>query len=86
MPVEVTDPTEAIEEVLRFMGLNYDAPRPGFFDKSGNKKRVGLFIPGVRIIREKQEDILLTASSLKNEVVQFLTSRNVKIVAIEVSG
>ncbi len=86
MPVEVKDPTEAIEEVLRFMGLNYESPRPGFFDKSGDKKRVGMFIPGVRIKREKQEDILLTATPLKNEVVQFLTSHKVKIVAIEVSG
>jgi len=85
MPVEVPDPTEAIADVLRFMHLNYDASRPGFFDKSGDKKRVGMFIPGVRIKREKQEDILLTATPLKNEVVQFLTSRNVKIVAIEVS-
>jgi hypothetical protein len=86
MSVEVTDATEAIADVLRFMQVNYDAPRPGFFDKSGNKKRVGMFIPGVRIKREKQEDLLLTASPLKNEVVQFLTSRNVKIVTIEVPG
>ena len=86
MPVEVEDPTEAIADVLRFMQLSYDSPRPGFFDKSGNKQRVGMFIPGVRIKREKQEDILLTSSSLKNEVVQFLTNHNVKIVAIDVSG
>jgi hypothetical protein len=86
MPEGLKDPTEAIADVLRFMQLNYDAPRPGFFDTSGNKKRVGMFIPGVRIKREKQEDILLTASPLKNEIVQFLLNHNVKIVSIGVSG
>ncbi len=86
MPNVVDNPSEAIVDVLRFMQLNYVAPRPGFFDASGGKKRVGLFIPGVLIKREKQEDILLTAAPLKEEVYQFLTNHNVKIVSIEVSG
>ena len=86
MPVVVDNPSEAIVDVLRFMQLNYAAPRPGFFDTSGDKKRVGLFIPGVLIEREKQEDILLTSSPLKKEIYQFLTNHNVKIVSIEVPG
>jgi hypothetical protein len=82
MPDVVNNASEAIVDVLRFMQLSYDAPRPGFFDTSGGKKRVGLFIPGVLIKREKQEDILLTSSPLKNEVYQFLTNHNVKIVSM----
>jgi hypothetical protein len=82
MPDLVDNPSEAIVDVLRFMQLSYDAPRPGFFDASGGKKRVGLFIPGVLIKREKQEDILLTAAPLKKEIYQFLTNHKVKIVSM----
>ena len=82
MPDVVDNPSEAIVDVLRFMQLSYDAPRPGFFDASGGKKRVGLFIPGVLIKREKQEDILLTAAPLKKEIYQFLTNHKVKIVSM----
>ena len=86
LPVEIKDSSPVIQDFLSFMGFNYDAPRPGFFDTSGGKKRAGLFIPGILIKREKQDDILLTSSPLKNEIYQFLTNNNVKVVSMEVPG
>jgi hypothetical protein len=82
MPGKVSDPSGVIEDLLRFLRVNYDAPRPGFFDRSGGKKRVGLFIPGILIKRDTREDILLTSATIKTDVLDWLAEHKVKVVQL----
>jgi LysM repeat protein len=82
----VSDPLEIIEDLLQFLRLNYDAPRPGFFDRSGGKKRVGFFIPGILVERDTIEDILLTAATIKTDVLHWLVNHEVKVVQLGDAG
>jgi hypothetical protein len=82
----VTDPSKVIEDLLQFLEVTYDAPRPGFFDMSGGKKRVGFFIPGILIKRDSREDILLTSATIKADVLDWLVNHKVKVVQLGNAG
>jgi hypothetical protein len=83
---DASDPSKVIGDLLRFLQVNYDAPRPGFFDTSGGKKRVGLFIPGILIKRDTKEDILLTSATVKKDVFHWLVNQKVKVVHLGDAG
>jgi hypothetical protein len=82
----VSDPSGVIKDLLQFLQVTYDAPRPGFFDRSGGKKRVGFFIPGILIKRDAREDILLTSATVKADVLDWLVHHKVKVVQLGDAG
>jgi hypothetical protein len=82
----VSDPSGVIEDLLQFLQVTYDAPRPGFFDRSGGKKRVGFFVPGILIKRDAREDILLTSVTVKADVLDWLVHHKVKVVQLGDAG
>ena len=86
VPEETGDPAPLLENLLDFLQVSYDAPRPGFFDTSAGKKRVGLFVPGILIKRDAGEDILLTAARVKTDIVAWLAGHGVKVVQLGSAG
>jgi hypothetical protein len=82
----VSDPSGIIEDLLTFLRLNYDAPRPGFFDRSGGKKRVGFFIPGILVKRDSTDDILLASATVKTDVLRWLVNHGVEVVHLGGAG
>jgi len=86
LSANVGDPSGVIENLLQFLRVNYDAPRPGFFDSSGGKKRVGFFIPGILIKQDVTDDILLTSATVKTDVLNWLVNHEVKVVRLGDTG
>jgi hypothetical protein len=79
------DPSGVITNVLDFLHVSYDAPRPRFSTISNGEKRVELIIPGILIKKDGKTLILLTSVELETEVYQWLMGKKVKVVRLEIS-
>jgi hypothetical protein len=77
------DSTEVIKNILDFLYISYDAPRPRFTATSEAEKKVELVIPGILIKKDKKTTILLTSLELEAEVYQWLMEKKVKVVRLE---
>lgn len=79
------DPSLVIKNVLDFLHISYDSPRPRFSATSDGEERVELIIPGILIKRDKKTSILLTPLDLGVEVYRWLREKEIKVVRLEVS-
>jgi len=80
------DPSVVIKNVLDFLHMSYDSPRPTFSASSNGIKRVELIIPGILIKRDRETRILLTSLELEADVYRWLVENKVRVVRLGISG
>jgi len=78
------DPSVAIKDILDFLHVSYDSPRPRFSATSNGEKRVELIVPGILIKRERETSFLLTSLELESDVHQWLMEKKIRVVRLEV--
>ena len=82
LSLSLEDSSAVIKNILDFLNISYDAPRPRFTTTSETEKKVELVIPGILIKKDKQTTILLTPLELEAEVYQWLVEKKVKVVRL----
>jgi len=83
LPLE--DPSLVIKNVLDFLDVRYDSPRPRFSATSNGVKRVELIIPGTLITKDEETSILLTSIELEAEVYRWLMEKKIEVVRLGIS-
>ena len=82
LSLTLEDSSAVIKNILNFLHISYDAPRPRFTTTSKTEKKVELVIPGILIKKDTQTTILLTSLELEAEVYQWLMEKKVKVVRL----
>jgi hypothetical protein len=82
LSLSLEDSSAVIKNILDFLHISYDAPRPRFTATSEAEKKVELVIPGILIKKDKQTTILLTSLELEAEIYQWLMEKKVKVVRL----
>lgn len=86
LPLPLEDSSVVIKNVLDFLHISYDSPRPKFSTSSNGVKRVELIIPGILVKQDKETSILLTSLELDADIYRWLMERKIRVVRLGISG
>jgi hypothetical protein len=71
---------EAIEHILNKLKISYEKNPTFIISKRPDKYNSSLTIPGYLISNKKTYKILLAKTPVNDDVVQFLTNRDIKVI------